>query len=57
MLRFLIAWVVLFFVLASLTSAIAGLGTVEILILAAVTGALAMKLVRRSRARRMPTQG
>ena len=57
MLRFLIAWVVLFFVFASLTSAIAGPGTVEILIVAVVTGALATLIARRRRATRTPAQG
>ncbi len=57
MLRFVVAWVVLFFLVAAVTSAVAGLGSVEILIVAVVTGALAMMFARRSRARRTPTQG
>ena len=57
MLRFLLAWVGLFFLFAAVTSAVAGLGTVEILIVAVVTGALAILIMRRTRARRMPTQG
>ena len=57
MLRLLIAWIVLFFLFAAVTSAIAGLGTVEILIVAVVTGVLAMKFARRTRARRMPREG
>ena len=57
MLRFLVAWVVLFFLFAAVTSAIAGLGTVEILIVAVVTGVLAKMFARRMRARRMPAEG
>ena len=56
-LRFLITWVVLFLVVAAVTSAIAGLGTVEILIVALVTAALAILIARRKRATRPPTQG
>jgi hypothetical protein len=50
MLRFLIAWVVLFFVVAAVTSAIAGLGTVEIVAVAVVTGAFAILIARHKRA-------
>ena len=56
-LRFLITWVVLFFVVAAVTSAVAGLGTVEILVVALVTAALAILIARRRKATRTPTQG
>ena len=57
MLRFLITWVVLFFVVAAVTSAIAGLGTVEILIVALATAVLAILIAWRKRTTRTPTQG
>jgi hypothetical protein len=57
MLQFLITWVVLFFVFAALTSAIAGLGTVEVLIVALVTAALAVLIARHRKARRARPQG
>ena len=46
-LRFLITWVLLFFVTAIFLSAIAGLGTIEIAILAAITGTVAFLVARR----------
>jgi hypothetical protein len=46
-LAFVILWVVLFFGLAYVTSMIAGLGVIEVTILAIVTGALARLIVRR----------